>query len=432
MAAAAEAGDPVVLDKPQPMRLTLADGTTLGGQVARWDDDGFDGPIGRHRWEELKPLEAFRVRKKLIEALPSGDRKARMLDLLTYVASFRDKPDDKDSLVERAEKECKSLGATAEEITQAQGKAAELKQVRAERERAAARAKLSTASPEAGPFPQGAWPPFTQADQERQLLALRQRVTERLAKAGKELTGVEGDFCIVWSDLGTADAAKQAVEIDLFVRSVLKQLGVAEDQANLSLRTGKVAFILAESADRYRLLEASAFGHQAAKDEVGMVHYEGPDAIAVILKQGDPIATQIETLRATARGVLHRLASPVRLPPWAHEGLVDWLVLSWAHTASIDKELRPPGLAFIRNGGSLEKVLGLTYEEGTWPGPDLSARAAGYLVVGLMMEQAPQRFQKFLAAVKAGKPWKQALEEDFGSKPAALLDSVRRHYRFND
>ena len=65
MACGAVGPDEVTLAKPPSVRVELADGRKLVGAVERFDDERFEGPIGRVRWVELAPVEAFRVRKIL-------------------------------------------------------------------------------------------------------------------------------------------------------------------------------------------------------------------------------------------------------------------------------------------------------------------------------------------------------------------------------
>lgn len=65
MAVGAVAADEVALAKPPSLRVELADGRKLVGAVERFDDERFEGPIGRIRWVEITPLEAWRVRRLL-------------------------------------------------------------------------------------------------------------------------------------------------------------------------------------------------------------------------------------------------------------------------------------------------------------------------------------------------------------------------------
>ena len=416
-------GDPVVLDKPQPMRATLADGRSIAGAIERWDDEGIDGPIGRHAWSDFKPLEAFRIRKKLIEATGTSQRD-RMLDLVAWCWSI-----DESELAEKAVRDARSLGSSTSAVDEAKVRGVALKATRAARSAAAEREKLKATSPEGEAFPPNPWPTLVASERTVQIDAMKKDVTAKLAAAGRECTPIEGKHALVYSDLGVEDASNRAVLIDEFVAACLGKLGIAPEEP---IFWGKLVVIVADGSDRFRLIEASGFRQQTSADDASFAHYDGPKAFVVVRAQTDVTLTTIATLRGVAFAVMHRHISATRLPPWANEGLADWLVASFPRGKFLDEPLRKPGLAFVRDGGSIERVFDLTYDAGSWPGPDRIGRSVGFLVVGFMIERGPQRFQKFIGAVKRGKEWREALEVECGVTPAGLVDRARRYYRTND
>ncbi|MDZ4828711.1 MAG: hypothetical protein SGJ09_00755 [Phycisphaerae bacterium] len=436
-AAAVFGADTVVLEKPQPTRAMLADGRVVGGAIARWDDDGFDGPIGRFAWADLKPLEAYRIRRRLIDereatppprdpsesSQPSPTRRTRLLELATWAWSI-----DEPELAARALRDAKATGAGADELELTKVAGAEKKTARVEKAASAAREKLRSTSPESDVFSPDLWPP-PDADRAAHVDVMRKDATAKLAAAGRECTAIEGKHAVVYSDLGAEDASNRAVLIDEFVASCLGKLGVGKEELPF---WGKLVVIVADGDDRFRLIEASGFRQKTSETDAGFAHYDGPKAFVVAKGQADVTSTTIAIFRGVALAVLHRHVSATRLPPWANEGLADWLVASYPKGKQLDELLRKPGLAFFREGGSIEKVFDLTYEAGSWPGPRNVGRPVGFLMVGYMIEREPQRFQRFLGAVKRGKPWREALESDFGAKPNLLLDAARRYYRTND
>jgi hypothetical protein len=56
----------------------------------------------------------------------------------------------------------------------------------------------------------------------------------------------------------------------------------------------------------------------------------------------------------------------------------------------------------------------------------------GYLLVDLMIAERPAGFGAWVRAVKGGKPWRQALAEDFGVDAERLAASAAQWYRVND
>ena len=76
--------------------------------------------------------------------------------------------------------------------------------------------------------------------------------------------------------------------------------------------------------------------------------------------------------------------------------------------------------------------MALSGQDGTWPGDNAIGYSVGYLLVDLMIADRPQKFGAWVKAVKGGKPWQQALAEDFGVDAARLALSASQWYRTND
>jgi hypothetical protein len=122
----------------------------------------------------------------------------------------------------------------------------------------------------------------------------------------------------------------------------------------------------------------------------------------------------------------------VRLPDWADDGLSEWVARACVPRCGIDAARRPQGLAFFRQGGDATRVMAMDAASGTWPGDAEVGRAVGYLLVDLMLAEQPAGFASWVRAVKGGKPWPQALAEDFGADPVRLAAGAAAWYRTND
>ena len=89
----------------------------------------------------------------------------------------------------------------------------------------------------------------------------------------------------------------------------------------------------------------------------------------------------------------------------------------------------PQALSYIRAGRSVGDVMRLNYGDGSWPGPDAIGYAVGYASVKLMVRQQPEAFGRWIRAVKGGKPWEQAMREDFGHPVEKFAPTVEQWYR---
>ncbi len=432
-------GDPITLAKPQPARIALAAGSGPSGReilgtIERWDDVGisgtFDGTVRTIRWEELAPIDIYRVRKKLLETVDDRvARRDRFLELAALLVSL----DDGDRFASRAFEDATRLGA--DETARAAAKVRALA-LRAERDQRAAEASkhaLRSGPPDADAamsnLPATDWPALAPEKRAEYIAAMRNDLTGRLVGLGRDIVAVEGTHALVASELGAADGALRATEIDAFVKATLPRLGLPNDA---NPWWGKLAVIVMDDPDRFTLLEASAFKQKATKDDVAFTHYDGEKVFVVVLRQSDAQATRIETARAVARAILYRHRTAMRLPLWLQEGLVDWLVSMVRPTQALDARLRKPGLAFVRGGGSLESLLQLNYVPGNPPFSDDASRSAVFVLLSYLGEKQPLQLALFLEAAKRESDWKPAFEKAFGTSVGRALAVIREYYRVND
>ena len=129
---------------------------------------------------------------------------------------------------------------------------------------------------------------------------------------------------------------------------------------------------------------------------------------------------------------MHRYRTPRRLPTWANEGFAEYLAAVVFTGSPVDQNHRRQAVDYVRRGGDVQSILELTYADGSWPGPEAIGYGVGYLMVGLMIQDRPNRFGDWVKAIKAGKAWTTALEEDFGVPRDRLVETFIRFYQVND
>jgi hypothetical protein len=443
---------PEVLTKPQPFRVGLVadhDGGGRGrdaekgvvgelvGQVVAWDDAGFDATVDRApkrvRWDEVSVRDLQRLRKRLIEQLPSERRQPATAELVAYLLSRADEDGLGTRMLEDLERGAKvPTGAPTGTPTGAESIRARAEAIRAAREAALVRAaasRLQVGSPEASVFQSVAWPPATPESQAAAVAALRAATRERLAKAGRDATPVESTHCLAFSLLSIEDAAKRATEFDAFIAASLVSLG---EPREANPWQGRLVIIVSENRDQFTLIEAAAFGTEARSDEIAVTHYDGPHAFVHLLDQTDAAGARPFVLRAIALALLHRHRSAVRLPAWAHEGLADWLVAQHRPTASLDPILRREGLSAVRARGGFGRTIEIAYAPGAWPFRSAADRGEAYVLTSFLMERSAASFLRFVTIVKSGEPWRAAIRQAYGREIDALLAEAWAFHRVND
>jgi hypothetical protein len=240
---------------------------------------------------------------------------------------------------------------------------------------------------------------------------------------------VETGFFILCGDLPRADMQALGAQLDRMYQRVSSMLAVPD---GINLFWGKAVILCFEKQDTFRLAEAAVFKHKASDWLRGICHQQGPKVFISIYRGNDPTEFASTMVHETVHGLVHRYATPLRIPTWANEGFADWVARECVPGSRVDQSRRKQGLEWLRKGGDPQRVMAMAMEDGTWPGEDSVGYAVSYLMVDLMIADRAPKFGAWVKAVKGGKPWQQALAEDFGVDPARLAASVTQWYRTND
>ncbi|MBM4098959.1 MAG: hypothetical protein FJ260_03260 [Planctomycetes bacterium] len=408
------------LERPVEVRARTVTGATFVGKLTAWTEDGFTGSFGDRRWSDLVAPDLRRVYAQVMDKA-SAAQWLRLGELLAAAKDGRKLADD-------AFGQAKRVGATAEQVDAARVRASGAAKLREERDRMDRERQLQqdTLPDDATARP---WPVLSDGDRTAAVDRMRGVAKEAMDVAGVRADTVETEFFIVTGDLPKADLQRWGRELDAMYARVAEMLQVPK---GINLFWGKAVVLLYERQESFRLSEAAVFRHKAPATLRGICHMTGPQ-VAISAYRGNTEAEFASTLvHETLHGIVHRYATPARLPDWANEGFAEWIARACVPNGRVDQNRRPQGLAFFRQGGDAAKVMALSGAEGTWPGDNAIGYSVGFLLVDLMIADRPQKFGAWVKAVKGGKPWQQALAEDFGVDAGRLAASASQWYRTND
>lgn len=415
--------------RPFTTKCELLGGAILVAEIRSWDREGVDATVEgskrRITWDELDADATYRLGKRLIEGLDEAERRVPTLALLAHLLSRT----DADAAARRARDDAKRLKATDDELALVAAHAESLRQARSEAAGRVARAKLRSGSPEAFPFASYAWTKQSSDERGEAVAQLKRRTTEMLAATGRELTPIDGTQVLVYSAVSLADGARRATEIEAFIQTSLPRLGLGREDL---LWDGKLVVLVSDDRDRFTLLEASAFKQEVRPEDRAIAHYDSGFAFVHLAVNADEVALAIDTNRAVALALLHRLHSAARLPPWAHEGLADWLVATYRPTKSHDAALRTVGLPQVRGAGGFRAALTAEYKQDGWPFADDATRGAAYVFASYLAEKHHDAFLEFLRIVKGGEPWQGAFSRAFHMPFERMADVAWEYHRVND
>jgi hypothetical protein len=416
----------------------LIDGIRVTGELRDWNDEGIDGSFGRRRWSEIRYRDVWRLLRRLSA---DGPADAWIDAGRTLLIVALDQPDAA-PYAERAFRQALAVaGAVAPEqeeterarlelaIADARGEVEDVRMLRLEADRLAAAERLTTVSPEAGTWAPNAWPVLTAPQQEAATDVMRTDAAGILEAAGLALEPIETDYFLFYSEMSRRESVRWASELDLMYKRLAEKFALAP---GANIFWGKAVIFVFNDRDRYRLVEAEAFGHLAPDWADGFCHPMGPKVFVSFYRQPNDERFAAVLVHETVHGFLHRYRNPRRLPTWANEGFADYLAAVIFRNSPVDPTRRRIGVRFVRNGGSVDSILSMSYRDGSWPGPDNVGYGVGYLLVELMMRERPGAFAQWVNAIKDGKDWELALKEDFGVGRERLVETFKAYYRVND
>jgi hypothetical protein len=333
-----------------------------------------------------------------------------------------------DAWAERAFRRALQRDASAaDEIRAARDEALEARRRRGQLKRTIDDQRLRTRSPEAGGWPADPWPIRSPAEQQAAVLTLTDDAQQFLRPAGVQLTPVQTDRFLVYGDAQPLEIARLATRLEAISARLAGLLGVDEDR---NVFWGKAVVFYFADHDRFRMVEAESFGQLVPQQAVGICHPVGPKVFLSFRARADGGMPAQSVAHELVHGYLHRFRTPRRLPPWANEGLADYVAAQVADSPAMG-ERRTRGLSFVRRGDSVDALLDRSYD-GDPPAPDDEISAVGMLLVELMIDQRPAAFGLWVDAVKYGKDWEPALAEDYGVPRAQLIETFVQFYRVND
>lgn len=420
------------LRKAVTVRFETRDGDRVGGKAVAFDGEAFEleGAVSESERKAKGPKSAEVAKDAGVTKNAGGARRVRWLEvapdgLAALAGKILDEKQADDSALlgelllaigdeknanrafDRARKADPSLAAR---IDGAHARAARAAAEAEHAEFAARHQSMAAAIPrvEPGAAP---WPMPSAEERARTVAEMKARGDEIARISGMNAIPVETRYFLLYGAAKPEAVRECARSLDAMYEKVLELFGIP---AGLNLFHGKAVILLQPSEEKFRMVEAAAFNAMVPRGVVGLCHQVGPQVFVNIFWSDDQDAFDSTLLHETVHGIVHRYYSSARLPDWANEGLSEYIAAVSFKTSPVDRARRPQALEFIRAGGSVADVMRLSYQDGSWPGPNAIGYAVGYVVVELMIRQQPDAFGRWIRAVKAGKPWERALEEDFG------------------
>jgi hypothetical protein len=414
-------------DRPVRVTVQLVNGHRLAGELSAWSDEGMEGSFGRHAWREIRHDDVWQVHRRVMDEsdgcawLRLGGVMLRLAAEQPEAAAWADR-----ALRLARERSDEPVDAAIDALHAAVAAEAQARQAL---ERKGHEERLAVSTPAAAQWPPTPWPVLSAAQERDATRAARAEAQRLLGRAGVDLPLVESDHFLLFADMTTESAERWSEALEVMYRGLGELLGFDESYRAVH---GKAAVIVFDEQERFRLAEIAMFDQYTPVWVHGVTHAVGPDAYIVTHREQNDEALADELARQVARAVMHGYRSPRRLPLWANEGLVRYFAAQAFEDTAADLERRERTLAFIRGGGDVNAALSVTYEEASWPDADHLPAEIGHLMIELMMRERPETCRRWIASVKDGKNWEQALAGDYGVRRTALVATFTQYFTVNN
>ncbi len=421
------------LPAPRGVRVRLADGVTITGVITSWSDNGLLGSFGLRRWTDIRPTDTNSLFRRLMDQSNPDHWLAlgRVLLLSPGGAGLGESAFRRARGIDRGVEG--RIAAIRKEVAQTlagPGPAPD---------------RLRVDSPESRPWPATPWRPLSINERNAAVKIHREDAAALLSLAGLDpldLEPIESDRLLVYSDCDRTEAARLTVRleqtIDQFDRLFTGPPGTPITGSSVVAEFwGKAVVIVTADRAAFRQLQQRVFLQLDRPEVTTMLHPIGAKTIIVAFTGGAGGDLEARLTRSLVHALLHRTISPVRLPPWANEGLAEIFAARAAPDLLSLGIRRRSALEFIRAGGDVWRLVNSGYSDPGWPGPNAPdgepvGPGVGRLIVDLMIKDRPAAFVEWVGAVKRGDDWRGALERRFGVSLRRLVETAVGFHRFND
>lgn len=237
------------------------------------------------------------------------------------------------------------------------------------------------------------------------------------------------DYFLFYSDLPAKEARQWAGLLDQMYEQLCKIFGLEKGR---NIFRGRGLIIVFQHELDYHRYQVLVHGMTGSQGSLGLCRSYGNGHVEVtFFKQRDELDFARLLVHEAVHAFNHRYRSYPFLDSWINEGLAEHVASSLVdnsgfgestHARAIDYGLR--SLRERRNFGG-NSFFYASHIEG-WQYP------LAHMLTSFMIKQDGKRYQAFINAIKDGKNWDDAMEEDYGVPLEDLVDAFGRSLKIRD
>jgi hypothetical protein len=252
--------------------------------------------------------------------------------------------------------------------------------------------------------------------------AFAQRVANEL---GLTLHLVETDRFLFYTDLDPREAHDWQRVLDLMYERVGSLLGVPD---GVNLFRGKATVFLFRHQRDFAAFERRFYDHRVTF-QAGVCHQHGTGEVRIAFHRIEhDLALRQLMVHEAAHGVLHRFRNPTRIPDWLNEGIAEWAAFRVVnHFPQPFRQREAVSRhAIAERGNRLGEAF---WQDGRFAAADYGA-AFGLLKI--LLRKGTPAFQDFVALLKDGTPFPEAIPRVYGYDLSHLVTLYGRSINVRD
>ena len=425
---------PRSIDPPLRMTVRDTDGKSLRGSMTAFDALGFifnvrgEDQARRLPWTVFEPARVFKIHERLLER---DDGEAWLqLGAELYRREAADAGEDALARAVRADVQLKDRAAMAragKPVGEPRPPAADQtvegggEPVDGNAGDGDLRGGVTKSDSPSGPVSQGAtqnqfWGPLTEELMESstaELLAEAQVARERLGLDLKIYSGSK--YYLFISDMSPAESRRWAGLLDRLYNRLCDTFAVPR---GTNVFRGRGLIYVFQRESDYHRFHAVISGYDST-GSAGLCKSYGNGFVEITFfrQQDDTLFSHVLAHEAV-HGFLHRYRAAPFVVSWVNEGLAEFVAADLVGLYR-PAQVRDYVANVLRQRGGTQNMLADAKIQG-WQYPVAQA------LCDFMIAQDRGRYRDFINAIKDGKPWRQALEEDYGVSPSRLLAAFGR------
>lgn len=440
---AVDTASAVEVDPPMRIVIATSDGERLRGWLEGYDDEGFDfktfeEEIKRVAWSELPPAQVMRVHDKVLHRSD-----ARGWFTLAAMLHPREegKPFAEKALVRAVHAE-PELEDKAERLRNGEAVAYDDPEPTAHAGDEGGAGHEHGGEGEGGAAGEGGpvsigdiqsqfWGELSDELMQSSVEELKSRMLEAQKNMNHRLAVYEeaSDYFLFYSDLPAREARQWAGLLDEMYD---KLTDIFDIKRGTNIYRGRGLIVVFANEEDYHRYQVVVHGYTGSRNTAGLCRSFGDGHVEVTFyKQRNQLNFARVLVHEAVHSFLHRYRSYPRIVSWINEGLAEYVSAALVEGRGYGESDFAQRLANgERDLRALRSLGGNSFFYGShiqgWQYP------VAQMLTGFMIRQDGKRYRAFITAIKDGKPWDQAIVEDYGVSVERLVDAFGQTLRIRD